>query len=131
MLFSVYPYHNFSDYNLDWVINTVKELTPRVAKLEAWRNEHEDEYEELKRLYDDIMAGRFPDSMIYSLQNWLARNAIDIIGEMVKMVFFGLTDDGYFVAYIPESWQDITFKTSEYDINIPLFGDYGHLVLIY
>lgn len=131
MLFSVYPYHNFSDYNLDWVINTVKELTPRVAQLEAWRTEHENEYQELKRLYDDILAGRFPDSMINSLQNWLARNAVDIIGEMVKMVFFGLTDSGYFTAYIPESWQDITFKTSEYDINIPLFGDYGHLVLIY
>lgn len=131
MLFSVYPYHNFSDYNLDWVINTVKELTPRVAQLEAWRIEHENEYQELKQLYDDIMAGRFPDSMISALQSWLARNAVDIIGEMVKMVFFGLTDSGYFTAYIPESWRDITFKTSEYDINIPLFGDYGHLVLIY
>lgn len=69
--------------------------------------------------------------MIDSLKNWLARNAFDIIGEMVKMVFFGLTDSGYFVAYIPESWKDIIFKTSEYDINIPLFGEYGHLVLYY
>lgn len=131
MLFSVYPYHNFSDYNLDWVIQTVKELTPRVAELEEWRSEHEDEYQELKGLYDDIMDGRFPDSMIKSLHDWLSRNAIDIIGEMVKMVFFGLTDSGYFVAYIPESWRDITFNTSEYDIFIPSFGEYGHLVLSY
>lgn len=131
MLFSVYPYHNFSDYNLDWVINTVKELTPRVAELEEWRNEHEEEYQELRQLYDDILAGRFPDSMINSLKNWLARNAFDIIGEMVKMVFFGLTDSGYFVAYIPESWKDITFKTSDYDVQIPMFGEYGHLVLYY
>ena len=131
MLFSVYPYHNFSDYNLDWVIQTVKELTPRVAQLENWRNEHENEYQELKQLYDDIMAGNFPDSMIESLHNWLARNAFDIIGEMVKMVFFGLTDSGYFVAYIPESWRDIVFNTSEYDIFIPAFGEYGHLVLSY
>ena len=131
MLFSVYPYHNFSDYNLDWCIKTVKELTPRVAELEAWRNEHESEYQELKRFYDDIMNGVFPSSMINALKEWLARNAFDIIGEMVKMVFFGLTDSGYFVAYIPESWKDITFKTSEYDVNIPLFGEYGHLVLYY
>lgn len=131
MLFSVYPYHNFSDYNLDWCINTVKELTPRVAELEEWRSEHESEYQELKQLYDDIMSGRFPDSMIDSLRDWLSRNAFDIIGEMVKMVFFGLTDSGYFVAYIPDSWQDITFKTTEYDVNIPLFGEYGHLVLYY
>lgn len=131
MLFSVYPYQNFSDYNLDWCINTVKELTPRVAELEAWRQEHESEYVELKKLYDNIINGNFPQSMIDSLKNWLSRNAFDIIGEMVKMVFFGLTDSGYFVAYIPESWKDITFKTSEYDINIPLFGEYGHLVLYY
>ena len=131
MLFSVYPYHNFSDYNLDWCINTVKELTPRVAELEEWRSEHESEYQELKQLYDDIISGNFPDSMIESLKDWLSRNAIDLIGELVKMVFFGLTDSGYFVAYIPESWEDITFKTSEYDINIPSFGEYGHLVLYY
>ena len=131
MLFSQYPYQNFSDYNLDWIIETVKKLTPRVAELESWRSEHEEEYEELKAMYDDIMAGRFPDSMINSLHNWLSRNAFDIIGEMVKMVFFGLTDSGYFVAYIPESWKDIVFKTSEYDINIPMFGEYGHLVLYY
>lgn len=131
MLFSVYPYHNFSDYNLDWVIQTVKELTPRVAQLENWRNEHENEYQELKQLYDDILAGRFPDSMIESLHDWISRNAFDIIGEMVKMVFFGLTDSGYFVAYIPESWRDIVFNTSEYDIFIPYFGEYGHLVLSY
>lgn len=131
MLFSVYPYHNFSDYNLDWCINVVKELTPRVAQMEEWINTHEEDYRVLKELYDNIVSGRFPDSMISAVKNWLARNAFDIIGEMVKMVFFGLTDSGYFVAYIPESWQDITFKTSEYDVNIPLFGEYGHLVLYY
>lgn len=26
MLFSLYPYHNFSDYNLDWVIHQIKKL---------------------------------------------------------------------------------------------------------
>ena len=127
----MYPYHNFSDYNLDWCIHTIKELTPRVERLENWKNEHEGEYQELKQMYDDIMSGNFPDSMINSLRDWLSRNAFDIIGEMVKMVFFGLTDSGYFVAYIPESWEDITFKTSEYDVEIPLFGEYGHLVLYY
>ena len=131
MLFSVYPYHNFSDYNLDWCIKVVKELMNHVTDMEEWRSQHEVEYQELKRFYDDIISGNFPDSMIEALKDWLSRNAIDLIGELVKMVFFGLTDSGYFVAYIPESWEDITFKTSEYDVNIPLFGEYGHLVLYY
>ena len=131
MLFSVYPYHNFSDYNLDWCIKTVKELMEHVTDMEEWRSQHETEYQELKQFYDDIISGNFPDSMIEALRYWLSRNAIDLIGELVKMVFFGLTDSGYFIAYIPESWQDIAFNTSEYDIFIPSFGEYGHLVLSY
>ncbi len=131
MLFSVYPYHNFSDYNLDWCIKTVKDLLTHVADMEEWRNQHEAEFQELKQFYDDIVSGNFPESMIDALKDWLSRNAIDLIGELVKMVFFGLTDSGYFGAYMPESWEDITFKTSEYDVIIPSFGEYGHLVLYY
>ena len=50
---------------------------------------------------------------------------------IVTMVFFGITDDGYFVAYIPESWDDITFYTTELDIFLPIEPEYGHLVLAY
>jgi uncharacterized membrane protein YraQ (UPF0718 family) len=99
--------------------------------MEEWRNQHEAEFQELKQFYDDIVSGNFPESMIDALKDWLSRNAIDLIGELVKMVFFGLTDSGYFGAYMPESWEDITFKTSEYDVIIPSFGEYGHLVLYY
>ena len=53
------------------------------------------------------------------------------IAEAIRMVFFGLTDSGYFVAYIPENWRDITFNTTEYDILIPEFTEYGHLTLSY
>ena len=131
MLFSVYPYHNFSDYNLDWCIKTIKELTPRVAELEEWRSEHEEEYRELKQLYDNIIIGNFPESMVNSLKEWISRNVVDLIGELVKTVFFGLTDSGYFVAYIPESWNDIIFNTTEWDIDIEQMQEYGHLVLSY
>lgn len=50
---------------------------------------------------------------------------------IATMVFFGITDDGYFVAYIPESWDDITFNTTGLDITIPIQPEYGHLVLSY
>lgn len=50
---------------------------------------------------------------------------------IATMVFFGITDDGYFVAYIPESWNDITFYTTELDIFLELEPEYGHLVLAY
>lgn len=50
---------------------------------------------------------------------------------IATMVFFGLTDDGYFVAYIPSSWKNITFNTTGLDINLELQPEYGHLVLSY
>lgn len=50
---------------------------------------------------------------------------------IATMVFFGITDDGYFVAYIPESWSQIQFATTGLDITVPLQPEYGHLVLSY
>ena len=128
MRFNQYPYLNLNDLNLDWIIKHFHDFINSIASLEEWRASHEKEYEELKKLYDDIMAGDFPDSMIDALKEWLTRNAIDIIGELVKMVFFGITDDGYFVAYIPESWSDIIFGTTGLD-DFPAGVDYGHLTL--
>lgn len=46
-------------------------------------------------------------------------------------VYFGLTDDGYFVAYIPEAWDKITFNTTGFDIDLAIQPEYGHLVLNY
>lgn len=45
-------------------------------------------------------------------------------------VFFNISKDGYFVAYIPESWDDITFATTGLEVDIPN-EDFGHLVLMY
>ena len=53
----------------------------------------------------------------------------EIIAQYMKMVFFGLTQDGYFVAYIPDSWDDIVFSTSQYDDFTTLEPEYGHLIL--
>lgn len=43
------------------------------------------------------------------------------------MVFFGLTSDGHFCAYIPGSWADIEFDTGA------VYGtsQYGRLLLRY
>ena len=54
----------------------------------------------------------------------------DIIEKAVKMVFFGLTDAGYFVAFIPDSWDEIMFETTGYDYMTSDY-DFGHLVLSY
>ena len=77
--------------------------------------------EELNRCCDEVKK---------TLDGDLTNLMETIISNAVKMVFFGLTDSGYFVAYIPESWDDITFATTGYDYPTTEYN-YGHLVLSY
>ena len=130
MFFSQYPYINLNDLNLDWLLKHMKELLAALDNLESWRAEHENEYEELKKLYDDIVSGNFPAEMKNSLYDWVVANSVSIIGELIKSVYFNLNDNGYLVAFIPDSWNDIIFGTTGLD-TFPAGVDYGHLTLTY
>lgn len=130
MFFPQYPYINLNDLNLDYILKQIKSIMAAINDLDDWRISHEAEYEQLKQFYDDLESGNFSDGFADALVSWYEANIVDIIGEFVKQIFFGLTDDGYFVAYIPESWSDIIFGTSGLD-DFPVGIDYGHLTLSY
>lgn len=125
-----YPYSSFHELNADWLISAYKELIAEVDKLDEWKVQHEAEYLELKSLYDDIISGNFPESMRVALYNWVLQNSSSIIGSVIKMVLFDLTDDGYLVAYVPDSWADIIFGTTGLD-TFPAGFDFGHLTISY
>lgn len=131
MFFNQYPYINENDLNLDWILKHMKEVLTTVSKLDKWCAEHEKEYQELKKLVDDIYNGNLTPALINALNKWFQENITDLIGQAIKGVFFEITEAGYFIAYIPESWEEITFNTTEYDYNTPLQTQYGHLVLSY
>ena len=128
--FNKYPYTDFHELNLDWIINHFKEFIAEIDSLNEWKEQHEAEYQELKDMYDAIVSGNFPPAMYTALHNWVVQNSASIFGELAKIVIFNITDDGYFVAYIPESWNDIIFGTTGLDEIIPGY-DYGRLVLSY
>ena len=72
---------------------------------------------------------------LQQVQEWIdnfdTSYAESIIREyLATMIFVEISDAGYFVYYIPESWDDITFNTTGLDITIP-DTDYGRLVLSY
>lgn len=125
-----FPGTHYYDTDLREVICKVTKILKTVAKLDEWKEEHEKQYEELKKFYDDLIAGNFTPEMEEALYKWTVENTVDIIGKAIKAVFFGLTDNGYFVAYIPDSWNDITFGTSGLD-DFPSGVDFGHLTLTY
>ena len=131
MLFAQYPYQNFSDYNLDWIIRKVKEYIGKVEAIEDWKDETQAVIDAINQLVIDINNGNFPEEMKKAITDFIKNNFYDIVGEMIKMVFFGLTDSGYFIAYIPDSWKDIKFSTTEYDDSTPLQPEFGHLILSY
>lgn len=126
-----YPYTDFHELNLSWVIERLKFILNAIEKIDGWIEQHEKDYQELKDFYDALVSGNFPPSFISALEDWMERNALDLVGRLINMVIFNITDDGYFVAYIPESWDEIMFGTTGLDINLPLQPEYGHLVLSY
>ena len=84
------------------------------------------EIEELQRLFEEFKTSGFDDYYAARMEQWIRDNAERIIKEMMLTgLWFGLTSDGYFCAYIPETWDDVTFDTgSVYGRN-----DYGCLIL--
>ena len=94
----------------------------------------------INKLIDDdkIMADELDDlrAELKVVQDWIANFDTTelekmIEGLLLKMIIVALDDNGYIVFFIPESWDDLTFNTTGYDINIPSMPDYGHLVLSY
>lgn len=125
-----FPGTHYYDTDLRELIYKVTKILKTVEQLDEWKKDHEKDYEELKKLYDDLIAGNFTPEMVDAMHQWTIKNTTEIIGMAIKTVFFGLTDDGYFVAYIPDSWDDINFGTSQYD-DFPSGVEYGHLTLTY
>ena len=85
--------------------------------------------EALRLEFEKFKDTGFLDYYADQIEKWINANMPDIIGKYIRMVFFGLTLDGYFVAYIPEGtgWDDIVFDTGA------VYGsdEYGRLILLY
>ena len=82
---------------------------------------------ELAELFEQFKEHGFDDYYSEQVQKWIDEHLSFIFEHVVKQVFFGLNDNGYFVAYVPSSWSDIEFDTGH------VFGqfDYGRLILRY
>ena len=73
---------------------------------------------------------------IAKIEEWIRDFDTNIITEwinehLMSMFFVEIDDSGYFKIYMPEGWEDVTFRTSGWDevVDPPL--DYGHLILHY
>lgn len=80
---------------------------------------------QLQADFQRFIDGEYDEYYKEVMYRWIQEHFADLISEGVKQVFFGLTDDGYFCAYVPDSWSEISFDTGA------VYGrsDYGRLIL--
>ena len=122
-------------YDLYWLVNQLKQALSNTETLRLHDIGQDSRLDgldaltaQLKKatcqLFAKLKAGDFTkDTFI----EWVNTNMTDIIYQMVRFVFFGLDDDGHFVAYIPASWEFLHFDT----LLDPDKPGYGHLVVYY
>lgn len=122
-------------YDLYWLVNQLKQALSNTETLRQHDIKQDTRLDGLDALTEQLKyatchlsaklkAGDFTkDTFI----EWVNTNMTDIIYQMVRFVFFGLDDDGHFVAYIPASWEFLHFDT----LLDPDKPGYGHLVVYY
>lgn len=83
------------------------------------------EVDNLRTMLQAWIDGGWEPVMKPLIKQWIDEHLRYVFETVAKQVFFGLTQDGYFVAYIPTSWDDIIFDTGmNYESD-----DYGRLIL--
>ena len=80
--------------------------------------------DELTKLKEDLTT----------VQNWIDNYDTSYAKEILEkfianMIYVDISDSGYIIYHIPESWNDIKFYTTGLDITVPTESEYGHLVL--
>lgn len=86
---------------------------------------NKDDIEWLKSEFEEFKEHGFDDYYAAQIEQWVNDHLETLYHLLVKQVFFGLTLDGHFVAYIPDSWEDIAFDTGMvYELDT-----YGRLIL--
>ena len=80
---------------------------------------------ELQQAFEKFMESGFDDYYRDQIEAWVRDNLDSLFATYCRSVYFGLTLDGHFVAYIPDSWSDIVFDTgANYSLDT-----YGRLIL--
>lgn len=110
------------------ILAICKELGKVIAYVDEFADVAEDtqtSVNELEALFKEFQESGFDDYYLQQIETWVNENMPLIMSKAVKTVYFGLTLEGYFAAYIPDSWNDVIFDTGA------IFGteQYGRLIL--
>ena len=113
------------EQRVQWITCNIDGLIKYVNTFSDYINILDKDIETLANEFEKFKDSGFNDYYEQQVAQWIDEHLQFIFEHTVKQVYFGLTDDGYFCAYIPDSWSEIEFDTGM------VFGqfDYGRLIL--
>lgn len=126
-VFEQFPYSNFHDLNLNWILNLVKSLDCTVDDLEDWKNQHELDYKLLSDKVEGIL-GNLTDIitpwdssiayLIYSIVEYQGTNYIALQDVPVGVM---ITNTDYWIPSntVVEQINAISVSVSELEKKIP------------
>lgn len=122
-------------YDLRWMVSQIQSLTALVQGIAKGQESQGGNITALNSAMADLAAAQkciderlnFGDFENGKFLEWADKNLPSMVTEMVRFVWFGLTPDGHFCAYVPANWGWLTFNTG-IDITEP---EYGHLIITY
>lgn len=117
--------------NTSFYLSDLRELLDMYKKIKEdyidWGiriKEVEDKLSELETIIAEKITDEFNKQLPDAVRNELEK-------QLIKLIIVGISEAGYIIYEIPESWADIKFGTSVLDTNVENFYEYGHLVLSY
>lgn len=112
-------------------VSDLRELIAMYKKLredyDSWGVRLEKVEEQLKEI-EEIIARKVKEEFEKQLP---IEVKAEIERQLIKFIVVRITEAGYIVYDIPESWADIKFGTTVLDTEVKDFYEYGHLVLSY
>lgn len=69
---------------------------------------------EMNETLEKIKNGDYIDLYLDPIKEYIDENVQKLVSKIVSYVSFGLTADGFFSAYIPDSWDFLGFDTIPY-----------------
>ena len=105
----------------DYLWKTINFTESTAEEVEAWG----EQIAALQREFEQFKASGFDDYYKAQVEQWVGERTEYVFDTLARQVHFGLSADGYFIAYIPRSWDEIAFDTGhDYSKDT-----YGRLIL--
>lgn len=103
----------------------IQGLVDNYASTDSQIQKNTDDIKELQDKFQQFVEHGFDEYYEQQVIEWISQHIGVLYEQLARQVFFGLTSDGYFCAYVPDTWGDITFDTGA------VYGtqEYGRLIL--